>query len=224
MSAIQEFRKAYRDASPEHRRSMLRLVFFPHPTKIGNVVMYLNIMFHLTVIYGVVGMAVYHGFTELAAFWGDVPVVRFLLGMFIADAMLSLTLNRVSGSLLKGIDARKRYEMAKLSKDMQSAIRNMMERMASGEHPDDVAADAEAILPRSMDDVSVKSKRVMTDDPVKTALEHLEAQDRAMRDQEDTIRKVHDADTSDPIQNLLKQLEEQDRKNRENRDNNDQTT
>jgi hypothetical protein len=59
---------------------------------------------------------------------------------------------------------------------------------------------------------------------VKTALEHLEAQDRAMHDQEDTIRKVHDADTSDPIQNLLKQLEEQDRKNRENRDNNDQTT
>jgi hypothetical protein len=218
MSAIQEFRKAYRDASPEHRRSMLRLVFFPHPTKIGNTVMYLNILFHLTVIYGVVGMAVYHGFNQLAAFWGDVPVVRFLLGMFIADAMLSLTLNRVSGSLLKGIDARKRYEMSKMSKDMQSAIRTMMERMGAGE---DVLPPDDPTLPRSTDGVSVRTKRIVTDDPVKTALEHLEAQDRAMRDQEDTIRKVHDADTSDPIQNLLRQLEEQDR---ENRDNNDQRT
>jgi hypothetical protein len=221
MSAIQEFRKAYREASAKQRSSMIRLVFFPHPTTVGNVVMYLNILFHLTIIYGVIGLAVYHGFTELAQFWGDVPVVHFLLGMFIADVFLTLTLNRVSGSLLKGIDARKRYEMSKMSKDMQSAIRTMMERMARGE---DVLPPDDPTLPRSTDDVSVRTKRIMADDPVKTALEHLEAQDRAMHDQEDTIRKVHDADTSDPIQNLLKQLEEQDRKNRENRDNNDQTT
>jgi hypothetical protein len=214
MSAFAEFRKAFREASPANRRMMLQLVLFPYPTVMNNVVMYLNILFHLTIIYGVVGLGIFYGFERLVNLWGNVTLVRVLLYVFIGDFLLSAVVNRVSISLLKGIDARKRHEMAKLSRDVRGAIEQMMKQMEEqGVVPGfDNNNDNNDLLVNSKD-LKVRERRVVTDDPIRTALEHLDDQDRAMTEQENQINRVHNENV-DPIKNLLKQLEEHDRKNR----------
>jgi hypothetical protein len=184
MNALSGFRSAWGRASRAERHRTLRLMFFPYPSPFANFIMYLNIMFHLLIIYGVVGLGVYYGFDELVVRWGNVTVVRFLLILFIGDVLVSATINRVSGAMLRGVYARRAYEF---EQHMQRPIEDMMR----GHNNKIIPGDAPA-------------------DPVSATLDYLDMQDKAMRDQEDAIHKAH-TEEIDPIKKLLRQLEEQDR-------------
>ena len=212
------FMDGWRKASKIDRKQAIRFILMPYPNWFGNVRMYGTIITQLFLIYGIVGVAMFRGFPYLQSVYGTSWLVNFFLYATMGSALLSLTAQYLSKTVLTGIQVRQRYEIERMSKVMKQAVTEMMSRIESGELS---PADLEQELSKHGTVRDVRVRRVNpNDNPVRNALEHLEAQDRAMNEQEQNIRDVHEGDV-DLIKNLLKQLEENDRKARENRPDNE---